>query len=63
MAGRKTINYREPAIVKKPMVTTNAEFTIIPPPEKHVLASMKVEISTKELKRRLPKPVLPEVES
>jgi len=46
--------------IPKNKKTMLAKFSIIPPPEKHVLASMNVEISTKDLKRRLPKPVLPE---
>jgi len=62
MAGRRTLKYKVSAAVKKPDISKSDEFMIIPPPEKHVLASMNVEISTKKLKRRLPKPVLPEAE-
>lgn len=49
-------------LVDKPNVL---EHIIVQPPEKRVLASIRVRLSSKDLKRRLPRPVIslgPEVE-
>lgn len=56
------VNYTIDILVNEPSVF---EPITVQPPPKRVLASMKVELSAKDFKRRLPKPVLsfePEVE-
>jgi len=57
-------------LVKPPMVLSNelnqdiSEPITVKPPPKRILASMRVRLSSKDFKRRLPKPViLPETET
>ena len=62
MENKQFVKHRKPPLTEKINIDISEPIAVKPPP-KRVLASMKVRLSSKDFKRRLPKPViLPETE-
>lgn len=53
--SHSVVNYTIGILVNEPSIF---ESITVQPPKKRVLASMRVELSSKDFKRRLPKPVI-----
>jgi hypothetical protein len=66
MANRKGVRYKKPPLIEalwelhsqRTSIPSNIIPITVQPPPKRVLASMRVELLSKDFKRRLPKPVI-----